>query len=145
MRLGEGGRAVDSQARGGSRQVKIPLVDEDTPGLHLCGPGGCEWNVGTDGHHLTLAQGEGEAPGLDAPTGGAPAPGRGVRRECSECFQQATLRANAQKIKAVEAIRRVLASSWEVVSSQNPKRHFRAQNLSEELSGQRNSLDPRGP
>ena len=78
------------------------------------GPGGCEWNVGTDGHHLALAQGEGEAPGLHAPTGGAPAPGRGVRRDCSECFQQATLRANAQKIKAVEAMRRVLrlAGRW---------------------------------
>lgn len=37
------------------------------------------------------------------------------------------------------------ASSWEVVSSQNPKRHFRAQNLWEELSGQRNILDPLGP
>lgn len=94
--------------------------DEDTQGLHLCGPGGCEWNVGTDGHHLALAQGEGEAPGLHAPTGGAPAPGRGVRRDCSECFQQATLRANAQKIKAVEAMRRVLrlAGRWRAVRIQ---------------------------
>lgn len=114
MRRVESGRAVDSQARGGSRQVKTPHVDEDTPGLHLCGSGGCEWNVGTDGHHLVLAQGDGEAPGLDTPTGGAPAPGRGVRRECSECFQQAALRANAQRMQAVEAMRRVLrlAGRW---------------------------------
>lgn len=34
-----------------------------------------------------------------------------------------------------------LASSWEVVSSQPPKRLFRAQNLWEELSRKRNSLD----
>ena len=114
MRRGEGGRAVDSQARGGSRRVKTPHVDEDTPGLHLCGSSGCEWNVGTDGHHLALAQGEGEAPGLDASTAGAPAPGRGVRRECSQSFQQAALRANAQKIKVVEAVRWVLrlAGRW---------------------------------
>lgn len=71
-------------------------------------------------------------------------PREGCEEECSECFQQAALPRQRSENTGGRGNETGLRPSWEVVSSQ-VKRHFRAPNLWEELSGQRNILDPLGP